>query len=223
VEPPATDPADAPDAKADLDDLFGTPTETDPPAEMEPPATDPADAKADLDDLFGTPAETEPPAEVEPPATDPADAPDAKADLDDLFGSPAEPAPSAEPEATAPADADVNDLFGPAPEPKPATAPAEPADVEDLFGPVPSKKPAAADDPFGASSSLELPMRQWVDNTGNFRVRGRLLSLTTDSVKLLKENGRTASVPMRRLSQADQAYVQQIVSHGSRLGQLVSN
>jgi hypothetical protein len=50
--------------------------------------------------------------------------------------------------------------------------------------------------------------RVWSDNTGTFSVTARVAIIFGDSVRLLKENGRTTTVPIRRLSEADRLYVQ---------------
>jgi hypothetical protein len=63
----------------------------------------------------------------------------------------------------------------------------------------------------GASLLSDQPLREWVDNTGRFRVTGKLVRVGEDYVKLLKENGRTCTVPSRRLSAGDLSYVTEIV------------
>ncbi|MFO0012727.1 MAG: SHD1 domain-containing protein [Planctomycetota bacterium] len=50
-------------------------------------------------------------------------------------------------------------------------------------------------------------LRKWRDNTGAYEVQARLSMIYPEKVRLAKPNGRTTTVPMRRLSQADQAYV----------------
>ena len=59
-------------------------------------------------------------------------------------------------------------------------------------------------------------MRHWTDNTGTFAVNGKLIAILDGKVRLLKENGRTCTVPMRRLSKSDADYVQMVVA---KLGQ----
>ncbi len=124
----------------------------------------------------------------------------------------------------------MNDLFGDLPKAEPAKPAAEPAapeaaepkaepakdtSLDDLFGPKPAApaKPAAEADPF---SSAELPMRLWVDNTGKYQVRARLLVIEDGKVRLLKEAGKTTTVPMRRLSEADLQYVQRVAAQMGR-------
>lgn len=53
-------------------------------------------------------------------------------------------------------------------------------------------------------------MRDWVDNTGLFRVRGRVHQILDRHVRLLKDNGRFSTVPLRRLSPEDLQYVMQL-------------
>ena len=60
--------------------------------------------------------------------------------------------------------------------------------------------------------STARPMRTWVDNTGLYSTRGRLVEVRVGEVRLLKENGRHSTVPLRRLSRTDRAYVLQIAS-----------
>jgi hypothetical protein len=63
-------------------------------------------------------------------------------------------------------------------------------------------------------------MRQWVDDSGSFRVEGRLILILDGKVRLLKETGRTTTVPLTRLSNADQRYVEEVISrYGSDLSQ----
>ncbi len=61
-------------------------------------------------------------------------------------------------------------------------------------------------------------MRHWVDNTGLYTVDGRLVEILDGKVRLVKENGRTCTVELRRLSSIDADYVQQIAAtYGSGL------
>ena len=163
------------------DDLFNGTEEAAPPAteQPEPPAEEP-------EDIFGQPAETPPPADTTP-AEEPAEEPL------DLFGEPAE----TEPEM--PADTEE--------------APAEEAPAEE----PPAEEPATEeeDDIFGASRGVlreagglaSDQMRVWIDNTGSYSTQGRLISLLDSHVQLLKDNGRTATVPLSRLSRSDLEFV----------------
>jgi hypothetical protein len=57
-----------------------------------------------------------------------------------------------------------------------------------------------------------LPNRQWRDDSGKFEVTARLILILDGKVRLLKETGRTTTVPLNRLSTADQAYIAEIVA-----------
>ena len=65
---------------------------------------------------------------------------------------------------------------------------------------------------FVRPARAALTMRTWVDNTGLYSTHGRLIEAREDAVRLLKDNGRHSTVPMRRLSHMDRAYVLQIAS-----------
>jgi hypothetical protein len=143
--------------------------------------------------LFGDPSAAHKQAA---PATPPAAAPAA---ADDLFGDPAAaPKPAAMPaSATPPAAAPADDLFGT----PPAAAPATPA-------PAPATAPA--DDPFAPPSNDKVTSRAyrlWVDDTGTFQVRAKLVVVLDGKVRLLKENGKFTTVPLERLSKADLQFV----------------
>jgi hypothetical protein len=109
-------------------------------------------------------------------------------------------------------------LFGdPAPAAKDAAAPASkegtapdaaPAKPED----APQPKPAANDDPFGAVRPIGQPQRLWTDNTGKFRVEAKLVEIAPTHVRLLKDNGRHATVPMNRLSGVDRQFVERLAA-----------
>lgn len=201
--PPAT-PAEVPPAATVPDEEM--PAMSEPfgePSAMEPPAAETPAAEAPADDLFGAPAEsTAPPATEAPTATEPA----APAAEDDLFGAPAAEPESTQTPPTTEEAAPADDLFGPPADEAapPAEAPAEevPAtDTEDdLFGDAGSilRQP-------GGFASLEL--RRWKDNTGRHSCRGRLLRMYDGKVQLIKDNGRTSTVPLARLSVEDLAFV----------------
>jgi hypothetical protein len=55
-------------------------------------------------------------------------------------------------------------------------------------------------------------LRTWVDNTGHYQVRARLIAITSDQVRLLKDTGTTTTVPMHRLSEQDRGYVGQMIA-----------
>lgn len=55
-------------------------------------------------------------------------------------------------------------------------------------------------------------MRLWVDDTGSFKINGQLVVILDGKVRILKETGRTTTVPLSRLSNADQEYVAQVIT-----------
>lgn len=60
-----------------------------------------------------------------------------------------------------------------------------------------------------AGDSRKAVPREWSDNTGTFRVTAKLVDFDPDTrtVRLKDGNGKTVDLPMRRLSTADQNYV----------------
>lgn len=222
-EPAATPPAATPPAATPP---AATPPLTPPPAS--PPAATPPAAEKAADDLFGgapenasapaTPPAATPPAATPPAATPPAATPPAASPGDDLFGTSTKEEPKSGGATTTtqkPAETP------PAAEPKPAEIPAaapagenksKPADAEKK-----EEKPKAEEkDPlFGSAPSVlheagglaSSEMRLWTDNSGNFTCRGRLVRFYEGQVRLLKENGRTATVPLARLSTGDLEFV----------------
>lgn len=182
IEAPAVEPEPAPPAEG-AEDLFSSP-----PAESAP-----------AEDLFGpsdqgAPAE-QPPAQpteqpAEQPPAQPTEQPSAPAEnggFEGLFGAPAEE------ESTEPA--------APAEEPAPAEEEKkEDSSFEDLFGQTDEILQEA-----GGLASTGL--RRWVDNTGEYSCRGRLIDVADGHVKLLKDNGRTTTVALVRLSSADLNFV----------------
>lgn len=55
-------------------------------------------------------------------------------------------------------------------------------------------------------------MREWVDNTGTYTVKARLVQLMDGHVRLLKDNGRTTTVALSRLSENDIRFVERQAS-----------
>lgn len=122
------------------------------------------------------------------------------------------PAGDEEADADAPAKAEsVDDLFG---QPT-AAAVDQDASLEALFGTPANAEAGAAEsspaepvaNPFDTSDA-----RTWRDNTGTFEVTGQLVVIFADKVRILKENGKFCTVPMRRLSDADRDFVQQVAN-----------
>ena len=54
--------------------------------------------------------------------------------------------------------------------------------------------------------------KTWVDNTGTYQVKARLAMIYSDKIKLVKESGKTTTVPLNRLSDRDFSYVQWVAS-----------
>lgn len=49
--------------------------------------------------------------------------------------------------------------------------------------------------------------REWIDNTGTYRVQARVAVIFEDRVRLLKDTGKITTVPITRLSSRDRAYI----------------
>ncbi|MEM9364735.1 MAG: SHD1 domain-containing protein [Planctomycetota bacterium] len=79
--------------------------------------------------------------------------------------------------------------------PAPATGMAKPDDT------------APADNPFALPSD-ERPLRTWSDATGKFQIEARLLREQEGQVWLERADARTIVVPIAKLSEADQAYLE---------------
>lgn len=200
--------------------------EAPPAAQTEETPTPPTENAENAEELFGTPAAEpsgaedlfgpsapapEKPAEAmeekpaqpaaQPAAQPPAEQPAAPAEsggFDSLFGTPAE-TPSAQPAA-------------PVEETKPADQ-AQPEEekkegessFEDLFG--------QADKILQETGGLaSAGMRRWRDNTGEYTCQGRLIDVRDGQIRLMKDNGRTSTVPFERLSKADMNFVQRQAS-----------
>ena len=59
-----------------------------------------------------------------------------------------------------------------------------------------------------------LPLRTWTDQSGEFRVKARLVSVTEGIVVLKKNDGKKLRVPLNKLSESDQDYAQDAMSDG---------
>jgi hypothetical protein len=82
----------------------------------------------------------------------------------------------------------------------------------------PARPAATEEDPFAISADGTLKVRGWTDDTGTFRTRGRLIAVLGERVRILKDTGRTTTVPIERLSAADRNYVEQLLArYGSEL------
>jgi hypothetical protein len=127
------------------------------------------------------------------------------------------------------------------------TTPAGRGAAEDLFGPTPTggqpaTTPPATDRPATTPTDTDLfkelkesavlreagglasdQNREWIDNTGQYKTRGRLIAFLDGHVRLLKENGRTTTVPLVRLSENDLDFVNRQASaqRATRYGETV--
>lgn len=237
--PPAEEPAEEP--ADDLEALFGEePSAAEPPVAppAEPPADEPPDADTD-DDLFGDlfgPDAAEPAADQEDDQFgapgDPGDPGDTN-DVD-LFGPPAggtpPPVDEDEPAGTTPpvdegapaddADQDL-DFF------EPGGADLDDENLDDLFSRRTGQRAAEPASPVTrpATEARSVPpepslsMRRWVDDTGQYQTLGQLVEVGRSYVRLLKENGHYATVPVTRLSDRDFEYVRRVVEQYRQQGQ----
>jgi hypothetical protein len=166
------------------------------PAKPEIPASESPAPAAGIDDLFGEPAAAEPEMKKEKG--------------DDLFGDPnPTPAEAAVEQSNPSANSIEEDLFG-TPEPEasePNTAEAAKSESENSEPANSDSQKEQADDPFKDSS-----YRNWKDNTGNYKVRAKLVVIYGDSVRLLKDSGRYTTVPFSRLSDNDRRYVAEVLA-----------
>jgi hypothetical protein len=148
------------------------------------------------------------------PETKPAE----PAEVEDLFK---EPAAAPAPEKPA---GEVDDLFKDLDDTKdgnkaaaseaPTEAPVQPEnkEIEDLFSDPQAAPMTAVEKPVPAQVAKSEPtsdMRTWIDNTGKYEIRGRLVVVGKTHVRILKESGKFTTVPFGRLSQADLAFVRQ--------------
>ena len=58
-------------------------------------------------------------------------------------------------------------------------------------------------------------MRKWTDSTGSFSVNAKLVSNEDGSVKLEKEDGRIITLPLTKLSDKDQTYLEELKKQNS--------
>ena len=168
--------------------------------------SDSSDASSVFDNTFGgSDSETE---ELAPPANDTntdsglfgtPGANDSNDDdsLNDLFG---DSTPVSTPAAESSGSGILDDLFGTPVENVEPSLPA--ADVETPKSTDQERFESSIDDLFGGAS-----YRQWNDNTGNFQTRAMLVEIYPTKIRIRKENGKYATVPVSRLSKTDFDYV----------------
>ena len=175
------EPADEPmDEPADEGGLFDEPADEDDGGLFDEPAGEPRDEPADEGGLFDEPADDG--GLFDEPADEPMDEP---ADEGGLFGEPA--------------DEDDGGLFG-----ERSLEEARPEETDEQDGGLFGTFGQVLREPGGLASA---ELRQWVDNTGRYSCRGRIVRVTDGHVKILKDNGRTSTVPFYRLSGLDLDFV----------------
>lgn len=185
------------DLEAGLSELKAQPIPEPQPAASRP-SSRPAEDNIFEEDKGGSSRET---ATTEEEARNPA----MKEPSEPEISSDAETPPS--PPTAKPADSDSP---FPLPEIPPPTLeepvvpdPATPAPTEDRSD---SDTEATSDDsPFSAIAPE--PVRRWFDDSGSYDAVGQLVEVHPDRVRILKLNGRFTTVPISRLSAADQSYV----------------
>lgn len=64
--------------------------------------------------------------------------------------------------------------------------------------------------PASVPASEAGRLRTWTDSTGKFKVEAEFLGLTNDQVKLRRKDGREVTLPLNRLSPADQQSAQKL-------------
>jgi len=74
---------------------------------------------------------------------------------------------------------------------------------------------SARDKSAGQTMSPPAEMRKWTDSTGSFSVNAKLVSNEDGSVKLEKEDGRIITLPLTKLSDKDQTYLEELKKQNS--------
>jgi SLA1 Homology Domain 1 (SHD1) protein len=134
----------------------------------------------------------------------------------------AKPTDAVAPPAFPPVDDDPFAPLPPAAKVPPTTQP----NHDDPFAPInptPALPPRSAPpvvaeptskfaDPIAIGADGQLPLRGWSDNSGQFQVKARLILILDGKVRLLKETGRTTTVPNERLSTADRQYIDEVIA-----------
>lgn len=62
-----------------------------------------------------------------------------------------------------------------------------------------------------ATVQIQSPMRTWTDKSGRFRIEATFVSEENGSIKLLRKDGKPATVPLDKLSDGDQAFIHQML------------
>jgi hypothetical protein len=119
------------------------------------------------------------------------------------------PAPPQPPpvDETAPAP---NTSPAPDREPGPETGPESAPEQISQIDAVEETPPIAPSEPAPEPARRTFELREWVDNSGTFRVTARLVQFAGGKVRLEKENGEVIEVPLDRLSENDRNYLMEM-------------
>lgn len=74
---------------------------------------------------------------------------------------------------------------------------------------------SAKDKLAGQNMSPPAEMRKWTDSTGSFSVNAKLVSNEDGNIKLEKEDGRVITLPLAKLSDEDQTYLEELKKQNS--------
>jgi len=77
----------------------------------------------------------------------------------------------------------------------------------------PLAKPAEDDNPFATQEERRLrpTLRTWRDSTGRHEVKAVFLKLEDGEVSLRREDGKQITLPLERLSEEDQQYIEELL------------
>ena len=211
---PEKTPAPAPASDPSINELFGKPIATEIDSSKEMPKSSTDENESSIEDLFGTNSAIETPSDPEQAETE------QLASETIILPTFAEPT-FAEPVIETPViETPVIEEAVIEETPHTDPAPIEPAIQAPSIPPAKAKAPVDdLDALFGIgaySSESEFKgaeFRQWVDNSGTYRVNARLVIIYVDKIKLLKENGKVTTVPLSRLSDADFGYVSWVAAN----------
>lgn len=123
-------------------------------------------------------------------------------------------------------EAEVERLKGtPPPMPPMPPVPAGPKGEQDtpfvpLQGTPPGDGAALPGDDAELFVSAVPGMRLWSDDTGQYQVRARLVEVFAEQIRLEKENGAFATVPLTRLSEKDRLFVEDFEQRKLALSEL---
>lgn len=67
-----------------------------------------------------------------------------------------------------------------------------------------------------AEKKSKRPLRTWTDKTGKFKTKARFVELDGDALTLETDEGKTLSIPLEKLSEADQAVARKVAAKTAR-------